>query len=73
MRAYQQNRRVATGLYIAGSALLVSSFFVRNRNTKAGLAAGSVLVFSISIPITFRMTAHLNRAAWIHNRDMLIR
>ncbi len=70
---YRNSRKIYTGILIAGDALLISSLFVKDRDTKFGLLLGSVITFSIGIPVSISSTRNLHRFIWLQNRDVLLR
>lgn len=72
-KQYKQSRTVALITAIAGNALIISSTLTRDRGTRIGLLGSSLVPLTISLTFSIKATPHLQRAIWIHNRDVLIR
>lgn len=70
---YQKDRSTTVFFLVTSVSCLVSSVFVKDRETRLALGVGAVLTAGIAIPFSKGWTTHLNRAVWVHNRDMLIR
>ncbi len=70
---YRRNDRFLKTAFLASGAMLVSAILVKNRQVKLGLLTGSVITATIAIPISFKSSAHLGRAIWLHNRDVLLK
>lgn len=70
---YRRNRVIMETGLIVSTGLLVSSLFVKDRQVKLGMLAGSIVTASISFPVSIITGEHLSRAVWLHNRDILLR
>lgn len=70
---YRKNRAYLEITMIASTGLLISAILVQDQKVKLGLLTGSLITASISIPLSFNTSAHLSRAIWLHNRDILLK
>ncbi len=70
---YRRNRKLLIGSLIVTEVLAISSILATDPGIKVGLLAGSLIGISIAIPASSKSFAHLNRAIWLHNRDILLR
>ena len=68
---YQKNRRASVALLTVSGALVVSSLFVKDRDTKIILATGGIVTATISIPFVSGWSNHLLQSVWIYNRDVV--
>ena len=70
---YRKSGNTAMIGFLVTEGLLVSSFFVKDRNTRYALLAGSVVSLAITLPISAKARKHFYRAIWAYNRDILLR
>lgn len=70
---YSEKRGWAIGLSLAGLASVIAALGVEdNVQLQRGLLLGGLGASLASVPLSTKSTNHLQKAAWLYNRDLLL-
>ncbi len=72
-REYRRDKRRALICLVVAETLLLGGVISDEPIVLLTATGGAGILLSLSVKYSNRSFAHLNRAVWVHNRDVLLR
>jgi len=72
-REYRRDKRRALICLVVGETLLLGGVISDEPIALLTATGGAVVLLTMAVKYSNRSFAHLNRAVWVHNRDVLLR